>query len=229
LLFLYSRKPQIILLFCWCLALGALFTYATGNNPLQFLPEDPLQFLRGISMSESRARLGSVPQEPPLTTVPQDLQAPLAVPSVVLPAQRTPLPVPAEPAPERRISPVVNLGTALRIFPEADGDAHKLVLEFDYAAAEKNGFTLGRARKFYTSDTPTPTVVVDLGSPWELNMKERTHPLDMPQATQVSLWTTRSGQLRLVTHTRNLAEASGARVLLRRTPTGLREEIYFPR
>jgi hypothetical protein len=221
LLFLYSRKPQLILLFCWCIAMGALFTYATGNNPLHFLPEDPLQFLRGLSMPESRARLGAAPQEPP---------APLAVPSVVLPAQRTPLPVPAaEPAPERRINPAVNRGTALRIFPEADGDAHKLVLEFDYAAAEKNGFTLGRARKFYTRDTPTPTVVVDLGSPWELDMKERTHPLAMPQATQVSLWTTKSGRLRLVTHTRNFAEASGARVLLRRTSTGLREEIYFPR
>jgi hypothetical protein len=222
LLFLYSRKPQLILLFCWCIALAALFTYATGNNPLQFLPEDPLQFLRRISLSESRARLGAVPQEPP---------APSAAPSVLLPAERTPLPIPApEPAPAvNRPDPAVNRGTALRIFPEADGDARKLVLEFDYAAAEKNGFTLKRARKFYTSDTPTPTLVVDLGGPWELDMKERTYPLAIPQATQVSLWTTKSRQLRLVTHIRTLAEASGARVFLRRTPTGLREEIHFPR
>lgn len=248
-LFLYSRKPQLLLLFCWCVAVSALFAYVTGN--------DPLHFLQKVSRSESRARLGAVPP-------PQETQAPSAAPSpaappepahkpeqthrpeqassrgatlrisVAPPPRETQAPsaapsLAAQPEPAHKPAPALNRGTALRIFQKADGDARKLVLEFDYAAAEKNGFSLDKARQFYTTDTPTPTIVVDLGRPWELELKELKYPLNMPQATHVSLWMTPSGQLRLVTHARTTAGAAEARVSLHRTQTGLREEIHFLR
>jgi hypothetical protein len=217
LLFLYSRKPQILLLFCWSVALAGLFVYSTGHETLFFphATEPP---------GQAKARLGELPPPPESPSLP-DVQ-----PAVPPPGSHEPPPV-SEPAhsahPARSSVSTINQGTDFRVFPDADGDEKKLVLEFDYIPAGENGFTLDKAHNFYTEDTPT--VVIALGSPWELDVSRKNHSLAMKQATRASLWMTEARQLRMVTHTRTFAEAAGAKVRLTRTQSGLRAEIHFPR
>ncbi|MDR2800403.1 MAG: hypothetical protein LBB52_03945 [Desulfovibrio sp.] len=215
-LFLYSRKPQLLLLFCWGIAIAGLFAYATGNQPLFFLQkaEDPAQ---------SAARLGELPPppEPPAPPAP-----PVAQP-VVPPPEPAPPPAPP-PEPEPATGSTLNRATGFRVFPAADGDENKLVLELDYIPAQANGFNPDRAHHFYTADAPT--LVIVLGSPWETEISSKTQVLHMKQATRVDLWMMASErQLRIVTHTRTFAEAAGAKVRLARTQTGLRAEIHFTR
>jgi hypothetical protein len=204
--FFYSRKPQILLLFCWCLALAAMFVQVTGEAPLSF----PWRI---------------VPNDGRFQTA---LKAPPPVP------QESPAPLPAEPpaqAAEKRSTPsadsTLNRATALRIKPAANGDKNVLALELDYIAARKNGFTPEKAHNYYTKDTPTFVIV--LGSPWVLEPGLEAQDLNMEQADRVSLWLSEARQLRLTIHTRNVAQAAGARVRLQRTPTGLRAEIHFAR
>jgi hypothetical protein len=211
-LFLYSRKPQLLLLFCWSIALAGLFAYATGNTPFFFAQKSE-------APGQTRARLGEMPPPPPPAVVQPVVPPPEPVP---LPAP-TPPPAPQQPAPD----PTMNRGMDFRAFPAADGDEKKLVLEFDYIPAERNGFTPEKAHTFFTDDTPTFVIV--LGSPWKLEVSRKIEALNMKQATRVYLWMSLSGQLRLVTHTRTVAEAAGARARMERTPTGLRAEIHFTR
>ncbi|MDR2075877.1 MAG: hypothetical protein LBP61_02945 [Desulfovibrio sp.] len=237
--FLYSRKPQLVLLLFWSIALAGMFAYATGNEPFFF-------FQKSDPVGPAKARLGELPpaQEPPAD--PGPLPEPSPKPELLehqLPAHPEPAhpepvhPEPVHPEPARSLEPApnpeakLNLGTALRVFPKADGDERKLVLEFDYTAAQENGFSPDKAHTFYTDDLPpdSPSVVIVLGSPWKLDLADPLRPLEMKQATRASLWLTKSRQLRLVTHTRTATEAAGAKVRISPTQTGLRAEIHFSR
>jgi hypothetical protein len=209
--FFYSRKPQIVLFFCWCVALASLFAYATGGDPLFFMqrsgPAGPAE--------PSRAVLGEVPLAQAQPAPPAEPPAP--------PEPAPPPEVPAVPAAD----PGLNRATQLRVIPGTGEDKNLLSLELDYVAAQKNGFTPDRAHDYYTDDTPT--VVVVLGSPWKVEIAPRHHPLNMEQANLVSLWMTEARQLRLITRTRTVAQAAGARVRIQPTQTGIRAEIRFAR
>jgi hypothetical protein len=214
LVFFYSRKPQIVLFLCWCIALASLFAYATGSDPLFFMqrpgPAEP-----------SRAVLGEVPlaqAQPDPPAEPPAPPEPAPAPPPALPPE-----VPADPAAD----PALNRATELRVIPGTGEDKNLLILELDYVAAQKNGFTPDKAHDYYTDDTPT--VVVVLGSPWKVEIEPRHHPLNMEQANLVSLWMTEARQLRLITRTRTVAQAAGARVRIQPTQAGIRAEIRFAR
>jgi hypothetical protein len=228
--FFYSRKPQLMLFFCWCIALAGMFVYVTDSEPLFFAQQaGPIE--------QARALIGKLPflrEAPPSPPAPP--ADPPAPPPVVLPpvSADPPAPPPADPpAPAPALpaalpaDPTLNRATDLRIFPGTDADKNVLAVELDYVAAQRNGFTPDKAHSYYTADTPTVVVVLD--RPWEIDAGRKAYALDMEQATRVGLWMTNARQLRLITRTRTVAQAAGARVRIHETSTGIRVEIHFSR
>jgi hypothetical protein len=203
--FLYSRKPQFLLLLCWCLGLAAMSVYAVGGDSWN---------LERKSEKTEQVRV-NLDEKPPATEEPP---LPAAEPA-------EPPAVPDRPAADPRL----NRFTALRIIPKADGDEKRLVLEVDYVAALTHGFAPDKARGYYFLEGG-PTVVVALGHPWVTDVKQEKFPVDMPQVKDVSLFHIQPEELRLFVNTRTALQASGARVQIGPTPAGgLRAEIYFTR
>ncbi|MDR2055477.1 MAG: hypothetical protein LBQ10_06370 [Desulfovibrio sp.] len=200
--FLYSRKPQFLLLLCWCLGLAAISAYAIGG--------DVWDFGKGSGKTEQvRANLGEQPAAPS----PEPTQPPADPP----------------PEPERPTAdPRLNRLLALRVLPNADGDEKKLVLEADYTAALANGFTPDKARGYYFLEG-APTVVVALGHPWVTDVEQKKFSVDMPQVRDVRLVRIEPQNLRLFVTTHTALQASSAKVRIEPTPTGLRAEIHFTR
>jgi hypothetical protein len=195
--FLYSRKPQFVLLLCWCAALAFMFTDITGGESQIFTLDGGVK-----PAQDSEPRLGDE-HVPPLEVAPEQPQ------SAVTP------------------DPVLNQGTALRVIARPDGDENGLVLEFDYVPAQTKGFTPDRARNYYIEEPPA--FVVSLGEPWVADIEPKFFPVDMRQASGVSLIVSQSRHLRLLTHVHTRDQAAEAKARISRTKTGLKAEIHFGR
>jgi hypothetical protein len=196
--FFYSRKPQLLLLLGWTLGLAFMFVYVTGDESSPFRPKTDVTQRAG-------ARLGEMPT-----------------------LEERPAPVPAAQIPATPAGdPELNLCTALRVMPRAEGKEKKLVLELDYIPALTNGFTPDKARNYYIEEPPT--FVVALGEPWKTELKPTMIPVDMPETNGVSLIVSRSRHLRVLVHTRTEQQAVRAKVKVSPTENGLRAEVYFAR
>lgn len=200
--FLYSRKPQFLLLLCWCLGLAGMCAYAIGGEAWDLERKNE-------KTEQARVNLG---ENPPVAEAPP-------------PPAADPPPEPEQPPADPRL----NRFTALRIISRAGGDEKKLVLEADYIAARTHGFTPDKAHGYYFLDGG-PTVVVALGHPWVTDVEQEKFPVaDMPQVKDVRLFHIQPEELRLFVNTHTALQASGARVRIEPTPAGLRAEIYFTR
>ena len=199
--FLYSRKLQLILLSCWLLGMGLMFTQITGEGGLLLVrasapaPERPLD-----------ARLGHIPAPPALADEPKP-----------------------EPAPPPRpvADPRLNRFLALR-FEQAEGEHQgTLVLDMDYVAAQTHGFSADKIYSYYLDGEPT--FVIALGEPWVSDIGNISLPGAMPQVKGINLIVSKSQHLRLLVHTNAMHVASGARLEVSPTSSGLRAEVRLPR
>jgi hypothetical protein len=200
-IFLYSRKVQLVLLLCWFAGMTAMYVQITGERPFWLVKAFELTAERG----RQKARLGQAPELP----------APVQQPA--------PAPV-ARPAPD----PKLNRCLALRVSQGAGEDTDTLILELDYVAARTKGFKIDAARSYYLKDVPV--FVVELGRPWISDIGDASFPIDMPQAVGVELIVFKSGYLRLLVRTKAMHIASAGKLLrVAPTDTGLRAEVEFPR
>jgi hypothetical protein len=138
------------------------------------------------------------------------------------PASTTPPPPPA-PDPRPAADPVLNRCLGLRLDQAAD----TLILELDYVAAQKNGFSIEKARGYHYADAPT--YVVTLGAPWVSDIGNASFPGPLPQVAGVSLVVSKSRNLRLLIQTKTPGAARGAKLSLAASDKGLRAEIHLPR
>ncbi|MDR1855892.1 MAG: hypothetical protein LBR22_01845 [Desulfovibrio sp.] len=198
--FLYSRKPQLLLLLIWFLGLAFLFGVITKGD---------ISFFRTPVVSQTAPTLGSVPmpKEPTATAEP---------------------PAKVRDEPGTAGDPILNHSTALRIIPNADGDGHVLVLELDYVPAATKGFTLNMAKCYYIESPPA--FVIALGEPWRTDLQvDTSFHADMRQVRAINVILTHSRNHRLIVSTRSEEQARMAHAQLSATGTGLKAEIYFPR
>jgi hypothetical protein len=202
-MFLYSRKPQLLLLLCWLLGMAFMYVQATGLRPLWLADAS-----QRIHAGGEKARLGAVPEIPARPEAPVLSEAP-----------------PRDPGPAAH--PELNRCLAFRVVRNAEGQADTLVLEMDYVAAQRKGFTIGKAHGYPLKGASAYAVEFD--APWVSDIGEASFPLSMPQATELKLMVSKTRHLRLLVHTRSMREARGARLRVTPTDTGLKAEIRFPR
>jgi hypothetical protein len=200
-IFLYSRKMQLLSLLCWCAGMAVMFFVVTGQRPL-WLAEASLRDLRA-----EQARLGA---PAPVEASP----APEVKPSA-----------PAEAA-RPEADAVLNRCLALRATPGQGEKAKELTLTLDYVAALQKGFSLEKANGYYLADTPA--YVIDFGRPWAPLTTESVIPLDMPDASQVEVFVSQSKHLRLMVRTRSMREAQGARLSLSAVDGAVKATLVFP-
>jgi hypothetical protein len=207
-LFLYSRKTQFIALLCWCVAVLAMFAVITGQHPFWLGSA-----ASGFESDKTQAQLDTPLQRPATSTEPKP-----APPQEAKPAP----PSPARP----EADPKLNRFLSLRASP---GDDERIILNLDYVAAEKRGFTPGVVRSYYLEDTPA--FVVDFGRPWVVLEEEIRIPLDMPRAREVQLWVSRASKhLRLLVALHSMRDASRASLrILPGGDNGLNMEITLPK
>jgi hypothetical protein len=204
---LYSRKAQLVLLLCWLAGMTYVYARITGEHPFRLHDNEQ------IAAPAQEARLGQVPE--------------LSVPPE--PVERSELaeqPVPVhvvQPAPD----PELNRGLALRVSLDIGEHTDMLIVELDYIAAYKGGFTIEKARSYYLADAPT--FVVALGAPWVSDIENTSFPGIMPQVTRLNLILSESRNLRLLVHTTSMSIARGAKSHITSTDTGIRMEIQLPR
>ncbi len=130
-IFLYSRKLQIILLLCWSLGMTFMYVQITGERPLWLVNAS-----ERIQLRTEKARLGAVPE-----TTDVRVEAPA-------------------PDPRPAADPRLNRCLALRVVPDAGRRADALVFELDYVPAQTKGFTPEKARDYYLNDAPTYVVAL---------------------------------------------------------------------
>lgn len=202
---LYSRKSQLVLLLCWFIGLTFAYVRLTG---------EPVKTGERLVDHRQEARLGQEPR--PL------------VPALP--------PVPAEPEPNQEPEPLVerpaadpelNRCLAMLIDQSFDDGGDTLILELDYVAAQKEGFTIEKAHGYYLADEPT--FVVALGAPWISDIENPSFPVTMPQVTKLDLIVSKSRNLRLRVHAKSMSVARGAKAHITSTETGIRIEIQLPR
>jgi hypothetical protein len=200
-IFLYSRKMQMLSLLFWCVGVAVMFFVVTGQRPLWLAEATQRDLLA------AQARLG----------------APAPVEATPATAVEPPAPV----KPDRpEADPTLNRCLALRATPGQGAKAKELSLTLDYVAARSKGFTLDKAHGYYLADAPA--YVIDFGRPWAPLAAETTIPLDMPEALRVELLVSQSKHLRLLIRTRSMREAERARLSLSAEDGAVGATIVFP-
>lgn len=200
-IFLYSRKLQLVLLLFWCIGVTVLYIHTTGERPLWLAKAS-----ERIVQRDQKARIGQTPELP----------AP----------ESPPAPVPA-PVKQPEADPVLNRCLAMRVDQNAGDHADMLTVELDYVAAREKGFTVEKAYSYYLEDAPT--FVVELGEPWTSDVGNAPVPGTVPQATHLNLIVSKSRHLRLLVHTPSMRVAKNAKLAASPTETGIRMEIQLPR
>lgn len=125
-IFLYSRKSQLVLLLCWLIGMTVMYVQITGERPLWLAKAS-----ERIVDHAQKARLGRVPDIEP-----------------AVPQAPAPPPLPAA-------DPVLNRCLAMRTNQSMDEQADTLAVDLDYIAAQKKGFSLEKAHGYYLEDAPT--------------------------------------------------------------------------
>lgn len=129
-IFLYSRKLQMVLLLCWLTGMTFMYVRITGERPLWLVNAS-----ERIHIRAEKAQIGAVPETPapPQTSVPD---------------------------PRPAAHPKLNRCLALRLVPDEQGRKDTLVFELDYVAAQTKGFSFEKIRDYYLEDAPTYVVAL---------------------------------------------------------------------
>lgn len=130
-IFLYSRKSQLVLLLFWLIGMTIMYVQITGERPFWLV-----KATERITERREKARLGQAP---------------------VLPAANAAAPAPAA-SPAR--DPILNRCLELRVEQGVDGHPDTLVMEVDFVPALNKGFTVEKARGYYLEDAPTYVVTL---------------------------------------------------------------------
>ena len=198
--FLYSRKLQLIMLLCWLAGMFFLYTRISGIYTDWSVEENEL-----LRSARQEARLGATP----------------SLPAAPEPVEAAPPVIPA-PAPD----PELNRCLDLRLV-HADPESSTLVFELDYIPAAANGFTLEKAHSYHIDDNPA--FVVALGEPWVSDAGSSSFSTSLPQAPNVQLIVSKSKHLRLLFRTNSLQTARKASFSAYPTDRGIRLEIRLPK
>ena len=195
---LYSRKAQLVLLLCWLAGMTFAYVRITDDHPLL------VKVSEKIVDRAQEARVG----RPPAPSVPAAPPAPVHA---------------ARPAAD----PELNRCLAMRVGQGTGDRADTLILELDYVAAQKEGFTIAKARGYYLDDEAA--YVVALGAPWTSDIGNASFPGAMPQVTKLDLIVSKTRNLRVLIHTKSMSVSRGAKSHITPTDTGIRVEIGLPR
>ncbi len=130
-IFLYSRKSQLLLLACWTIGMTFMYMQITGEKPLWLIKAD-----QRITARHQKARLGQMPALP------------------------EPPPAPA-PEPRPAADPEFNRFLDLRLAEQSGGPKDIVTLDLEYVAARNKGFTPEKFRSYYLEDAPTFVITLD--------------------------------------------------------------------
>ena len=195
---LYSRKAQLVLLLCWLAGMTFAYVRITGEHPplLMKVSEKIVDRVQEARIGQATALSVPAPQPAPIHATP--------------------------PAAD----PELNRCLAMRVGQGTGDRADTLIVELDYVAAQKEGFTIPKARGYYLDDEAA--YVVALGAPWTSDIGNASFPGAMPQVTKLNLIVSKTRNLRVLVHTKSMSVSRGAKSHITPTDTGIRVEIRLP-
>ncbi len=215
-IFIYSRKIQCLLLFCWLAIMAILYLNLRESFDFQDdFAEAPIE----------EAVVGKIPEQEPKKTSPL-LPAPAFAPlPIQAPSSEQTQPIQKTQTKSQidRKKTANNRFLGMELAQSEVSPQDTLSLDIDYVPAKNKPFSLDTIKTYHFADQPV--FVIEFGEPWVFEAKSENYENILPQVEKIQLLVSKSKYMRLLVYTETMEMAKNTQFHAELTENGLKGEI----